>query len=903
MEESKKTSRANKEDALKETLDFESRLSSVMEQDGVVMSTPSGVKKRAPIPKKARKKQALFFGRPMASGAEDAAEKMDLENIACIVKRHEAPTVQEVKIRHRPHARSAFVVSLRDCFMPEEGKPEERVPLAQQIAHNQSLITHHGGTDHHALTSATLKAKSSPLDSRGQYTSEHTSPSVLTLKLLAKRCGLVWNELRGKSAKTYSAIRKKEQAVVHKAGLELTEAAEEMATRRFSYPKAAIGFLALVVIITLPAQALTMYRRMTQERAGVELEGQKAVDSLAGLAGGSSLSFSPDQLQNASGRFKEADRLLDESRLLAVTAAALVPKQYRSARSLLEVGDKMSQAGQLLALGFAKVFDDPSRSLIERLEVLGAYARGASPLLTQAEQAAQKIDFSSIPADQQAKAKELPEKIRLAKESVREFAVLSDALVGFLGKDRQRNYLLVFQNQTELRPSGGFMGSIAEVRMDRGKIASIYVPKGGTYDLKGELVARVRSPKPIQLVNALWQFQDANWFADFPKTAEKLRWFWSKSGQPTLDGMVAVNASFMEKILKITGPVDMPEYGKVITADNFLMETQKAVELEYDKQANTPKKFIGDLFEKMMQQAKGLTPQQWLALAATCSQSLETKEIQVAMYDPQEEALVEGFGWQGRLKPTSGDSLAVIGANIAGQKTDLVVKESVDHQAEIQDDGSIIDTLRLHREHQGQKGEPFRGVRNVQYLRVYVPKGSEILDARGFTPPPPSLFKQPLETDGNDPDLEAIEKSAKPAMNTVWTAVEDDRTVFGGWLQLDPGKSQDIVLKYRLPFTVYNIMDKVEETAPQSADSRQRGAYLMLFTSQSGKDRQLTHEVKLAANWKSVWVRSPSDSSATEGQVKAAAQSELAWQGTWDRDQAMAVLLSADENGHDQEKR
>ncbi|MFA6161332.1 MAG: DUF4012 domain-containing protein [Patescibacteria group bacterium] len=864
------------------TSDFESSLLKVLEQDGVVMSTPTGVKKRSRHLHQPAKKPSFVFEKPVIGQGADVAEKLDLEAVACIVKRHEEPVASSVAIKQQNHSRSPFVVSLREIPMSKTQDDANRVKLSDQAAYAETLSLPQSSSG--AMASAALKSKISPNVKDEQVNKPRAASSALSVSLLGARLKRAGKKIFFTASKDLKKLEKKEQAVVKEVEREFEEAAEEVATAKFSFAKAAVGFFALAVVITLPAQALVAYRGVSQERGKVEEQGRQAVGALTSLAGDSGLNISVDKLQDASGKFREADRLLDESHLLAVGAAAFVPKQYKSAKALLEVGDKVGQAGQLLAMGFEKVFDGSNRGMIERLQVLGTFSRGVLPILSQAEQAAQSVDVASVPEAQRAQAQSLPDKISQAKESIREFAVLSDALIGFLGSDRQRTYLLVFQNQTELRPSGGFMGSVAEITVDHGEIVSVHVPSGGTYDLKGQLTERVLPPKPLQLINSLWQFQDANWFADFKQTAEKIRWFWSKSGQPTLDGVIAVNASFMEKVLVVTGPVELPEYGKTITADNFLIETQKAVEIEYDKDANTPKKFIGDLFTKLMERAKNLKQDDWLALAAASNQALETKEIQISMFDPDEEALVENFGWQGQLKPTSGDSLAVIAANIAGQKTDAVVDEKVNHVAEIQADGSIVDTLTIDRTHNGQKGELFRGVRNVQYLRVYVPKGAELLDAKGFEPPPENYFKKTLELDKPDPDLLAIENSAQSAMGTVWTAVEGDRTVFGGWLQLDPGKSQQIVLSYRLPFTVYDIMEKTQDSPDSGATDNVRAAYLMLLTSQSGKTRQLTQEVKLNAPWNKLWTR---------GDVgQATANEKIGWQGTWDRDEAVAVLLS-----------
>jgi hypothetical protein len=414
--------------------------------------------------------------------------------------------------------------------------------------------------------------------------------------------------------------------------------------------------------------------------------------------------------------------------------------------------------------------------------------------------------------------------------------------------------------------------------LDRGEVADVRVPPGGTYDLKGMLTARVLSPMPLHLINAQWQFQDANWSPDFPTSAEKIRWFWSKSGQSTVDGVIAINASFVEKLLDITGPIDMPEYGKQVDSKNFLLETQKAVELEYDKTANTPKKFVGDLADRLRERLKHLSKEEWLAVAGLASESIETKDIQIALFNPEEAKLAARFGWNGRIKDAPGDSLALIEANVAGQKTDGVIDEQVHHNVQIQEDGSIEDHVTLTRAHNGMKGELFRGVRNVSFLRAYVPKGSRLLSASGFEAPAAGLFKVPDEDLIPDPDVNAVESSTKKDSLGADVSTENDRTVFSGWMQLDPGETQTITLSYRLPFTVHDILTKLD-AAPSSEGGGQRGAYVLLATSQSGKtNRTIESSVEYPSSWKVAWNR-------TAGE-------KIGFTGAWDRDRVVSALFS-----------
>ena len=232
------------------------------------------------------------------------------------------------------------------------------------------------------------------------------------------------------------------------------------------------------------------------------------------------------------------------------------------------------------------------------------------------------------------------------------------------------------------------------------------------------------------------------------------------------------------------------------------------------------------------------------------------------------------------MKETLGDALALIEANIAGQKTDGVIRESVDQTIEIQENGTITKTVKLTRTHEGKRGELFRGVRNVSYLRVYVPKGSTLLSASGFNAPPASLFKKIDETTMSDPESLDVESG-------VWQ--EGSRTVFGGWMQLDPGATQTITLTYRLPQTTTEIASALDAPSQRSAGDpaarERRGAYLLLLTSQSGKTSRTLHTtIRYPRTWEISWAR-PEHLTRVGSSV----------QGTenWDRDRAIALLFTA----------
>lgn len=857
-------------------LTLEAQLAGVLEQDGMTMVSPEGIRRRAKRIKTRRPAAAIFSDAPSSFLAPDDIAEMDRQGIDILSIGSEELVEREIAIRRESVTRSAYVLSLREVrSLARENMMEDRTRLSHAMAHEQASRVAREGSVYATLKHDLIIDRFDPRVFADQFTADAFAVSS---RHVFGPMARIREVLRTIFADTFSLVQRVERVESEIAG-EVAETVRIIEVPRLVPLRAVAGFAALVLLVTLPAQAVVVARSAYKTKNAAENIGNAAVNDLRATAASGDISSSIDSLGRASSRFREADALLTQSGSLAVGLAAIVPEKYRTARALMELGDKSSDAAKLLATGFDKVFSDPGRHMDERLDVLAAYARGVLPLLSDATKAAGAVNVGDLPeGEARTSFAALSGRLDQSAAAVREFAALADFLSIAAGKNMERRYLVIFQNQTELRPTGGFMGSLADVTVDRGEIKKLIVPPGGTYDLKGQLLAHVISPAPLHLINANWQFQDANWSPDFPTAAKKLQWFWSKAGQPTVDGVITINATVVERLLDVTGPIDMPAYGKVIDRNNFLIETQKAVELEYDKTANTPKKFVGDLANVLFDRLKHLQKDEMLSVAGVLSESLATKDIQIAMMDPEEEQVVERFDWSGRMKPTTGDALAVIEANIAGQKTDGVIEEHVSHVATIQTDGSVIDTVTIDRTHHGTKGELFRGVRNVSYIRLYVPEGSRLLDATGFQPPASNLFKKPDDASVPDAEVAAAEDTSQ-TVGSVDVGTDVGRTVFGGWAQLDPGNTQRLTYRYRLPWVATDIPSLIDGA---SEDGTAHAAYSMLLTSQSGKsDRIVSTKLVLPEGWSILWSRGAS--STADG---------VSLERRWDRDHVAAALIA-----------
>lgn len=761
-----------------------------------------------------------------------------------------------IAIRFGEHDRSPYIISLREFALRYERMPEDEfVPSSSYVSFEPPAMEI-PRLDILEAMAGDLHVDAPMMAQEEQFTDfqifEDARSSIFSR--VANWCRGAWNTVAC-TARAWLFPRPRTRNVALPISARRPDFPEEpgmpsVSEPRLSLIRSVIAFGVLVLLATLPANVVRMIRDVTTQKAAIAAVGGDAMGMLEGTP-------SASMLREASNRFREADTLLSQTNALAIGLAQLVPttrSSYRTARALIEVGSKSADAAGLLAKGLDAAIQSSQQNILERLSVVSAYANGALPLLEDASRALERIDTDAVPESDRDRVVMLAGLVDDGRLALREFVGVSEVLSSMLGRDGLRRYVVIFQNPSELRPTGGFMGSYAELDLLHGEIQRLEIPGGGTYDLQGQLAVQRIPPKPLQLIASRWEFQDSNWSPDFPTAARKIASFWSASGGYTVDGIIAVNATIVQDLLELTGPIEVPELGKTISAENFIIETQKAVELEYDKTENKPKKILGLLAPRIMEKLKGADGATLMRVVGILSTALVEKDIQVSLLDDSEDAVVQSYGWSGRLKQVQGDALAIVEANIAGQKTDTSVVEKVRHDVTIAEDGSIADRVTLTRAHTAQKGELFKGVRNVSYIRFYLPRGATLTEASGFTTPSADLFDTPREDASLDPDLES-EVNAVSFSSDVRVWDEGDRTVVGGWAMVDPGGVLSLSLSYRLPFTAFDLYSRLG-SAPNEDVQGARAAYTLLLTSQSGKsDRMVQTSIHVPDAWKTRWSR------------------------------------------------
>ncbi|MFH1405093.1 MAG: DUF4012 domain-containing protein [Patescibacteria group bacterium] len=622
-------------------------------------------------------------------------------------------------------------------------------------------------------------------------------------------------------------------------------------------------FVAICVLVVLPFQALNFSNKIKETKETALFESNVALAYMQS-ATNSALAYNPPQaaqeFSKANKKFSAAKQTINElgSGTSMILSAMPVSGSYvKTAKSLVQAGESLSLAGSKIAQGFStsEIQADPTPT--SRLNILREYIISALPHLILANEQFKNVDVDFVPQEHQNKLVEMKNMLPPVISSLNEFVILSQPLLNILGDNQTKKYLIVFQNNTEIRPTGGFMGSFAEISLKDGKIENIRMPGGGTYDLQGSLQDFITAPKPLQLLNARWEFQDANWFPDFPTSSKQILDFYQSAGQPTVDGVIAINATYVADLLTLFNPFEMPEYGRTIDSENFLFETQKIVELEYDKQENQPKAFLSDLAPKILEEVESSSAEQYLKIVEHLLAGLSKKDIQIYFTDNTLEKEVINHGWAGQIHQTDGDYLMIVDTNLGGGKTDSVIKQEAKLQVDISEDGTITNTITVERSHFGYRGSLFDGVNNVDYVRVYVPKGSKLLKADGFEIPDSNLFDEPDPEWIIDDDLKyrAETASIDPESRTnIEQAL--GKTIFGNWVQTKPGTTSKYSFTYELPFKAIDVQTKQSffEKIKIFIGFPETSKYSLLLQKQSGiLDRSIVVTINIPESMSTLW--------------------------------------------------
>jgi hypothetical protein len=319
-----------------------------------------------------------------------------------------------------------------------------------------------------------------------------------------------------------------------------------------------------------------------------------------------------------------------------------------------------------------------------------------------------------------------------------------ESIIAFLDTKVDRQILLLFQNNSEMRPAGGFIGSYGVLTVNEGQMANLEVQDIYWPDHPMNVDVKVIPPKPLQNITTDWGARDANWFFDFPTSARSVSYFLENSRvykEPsiTFDGVIAINTNVLGTLLKAVGPIPVEEYELVITDQNFLEELQREVETGKDKSAgDNPKKILSVVAPELIERLDFITTEQKTELQDALIDHVKRKDIMITINDSKIANLLETFGLDGAVQKLPqqfwGSYLAVVNANIAGGKSDAFTDQYIAARVDVATDGSAFTDVQVIRTHKGgSEKDWWYNADNQSYIQIYTNPNTELVSLEGNT--------------------------------------------------------------------------------------------------------------------------------------------------------------------------
>jgi hypothetical protein len=550
----------------------------------------------------------------------------------------------------------------------------------------------------------------------------------------------------------------------------------------------------------------------------------------------------------------------------------------RAAPYLLVTADGLTEAGALTcdALGpalmsFGKGQETSEKPNLEQIVHLMAERQAD---LDQAAAAAERAQAAWAEVDADDLSPWLAEKATLLDQGLpllRTGLAMAAEAPELLGVDKPRTYLILAVNEDELRPVGGYITGVGEVRVEAGRLISITVRD--SYAVDDFTQPYPDPPEPLRryLGVDLWVLRDSNWSPDFPTAAEQAIALYRPGHPVSVDGVIMMDQQVVRwlvgalEVLQVEG---VPEPITIHNLDAYVLSDRSPPEEYSEEWWWQRKSFMGKLAEAAWERMI-VGPVDWSVLAQTVLRSLEEKHLLIYLRHPQAAAVLAEQGWDGALRPATEDFLMVVDANVGYSKANALVQETVTYQVDL-DSSPVQAMLTLVYTHTGTAKHPclldwsydpdYTRMMNRcywDYIRVYAVPGSQLLDATRIPVPGEALFS------GKDESGAIVDR---PADEGPWTT-------FGTLGLLAPSETQERFFTWTLPPSVVQWRAR-------------RGRYTLWIQKQPGTlGHPLTVRIRLPEG--SVLLEATPEPSALEGNW-------VIYQMVLDRDRAFELYFEGE---------
>ncbi|MBU1033844.1 DUF4012 domain-containing protein [Patescibacteria group bacterium] len=366
------------------------------------------------------------------------------------------------------------------------------------------------------------------------------------------------------------------------------------------------------------------------------------------------------------------------------------------------------------------------------------------------------------------------------------------------GAEEAQKYLVLFQNDNELRPTGGFLTAYAIINIDKGVVTS--EKSDDIYELDQKFTKKIAIPEVLGkylTTEKYYHLRDMNISPDFKTSMEEFysNYITVKGESDDIDGIIAVDTYVLSELLRVIGPIEVAGYGTFSAENNIKCDCPQVVyALSEIITKPTPyiredrKGVLGPLMKSILAKTYDLDKARFPELFNVAIASIEGRHVQMYFMDENTQKAAEQINAAGRIYELKNnlkgwqmgenmDFLAIVDANLGGAKSNLFTNYEVKQTVAAPIEGRLEKTVEITYKNTRkadncnlEAGLLCLNSTLNDWLRIYLPQGSELIEIQGIS-------------------------------NEASVYEEAGLTVIDGYFNLEPMGLAKIKLSYSVPYT------------------------------------------------------------------------------------------------------
>lgn len=504
----------------------------------------------------------------------------------------------------------------------------------------------------------------------------------------------------------------------------------------------------------------------------------------------------------------------------------------------IDVGESLLKAREIITSQKMGILSPQSKLSLATIKQLDSLVSKTHGDIKEIRKALMKISVPFFPKERfLSRVDSISEQLEIVQN-------IMPFLVGIAESNNSYRFLILFQNNMELRPTGGFIGSYGLGIIKEGSVSfKIY----DVYDADGKLKAHVDPPFAIRtyLSQPNWFLRDSNFDPDFSISAQQAEWFLEKETGEVVDGVIGINLSLVKNILKVLGPIYIPDYKEYITADNLFIKSTVYIQKGFFPGSTAKKDFLSSLSNAMFFMLSNGEKMNWVKLIPVVSSSIDAKDILLYFNDENLQKRVEEKGWGGRMvdiscrfPSCSSDYISLIDANLGVNKANLYIERDVDIVKKIEEDGVTFTDITISYQN-SSPNDVFPSGAYKNYLRFYIPYNSTILELSidGGLSDIVERKKYGLDKEEVGVWVEVLPQSKKIVhIRYSGEVVSSDKSAYQLFYQKQPGEeTADLSLQFSFP-------NSWDVQAKNFQSLKRDGSFF--YTTDSSSDRVFIFDMK-----------------------------------------------------------